>query len=102
MKMLYFLSVRIDPKGLGLDELWELWQKEADATLKAQETGVVENVYKVVGDKRVLGILSVESHDELDRMLMALMPLSSNLIVEELIPIRAYESFAKDLRRKWK
>jgi muconolactone D-isomerase len=46
-------------------------------------------------------MIDVNSHDDLDRMLMALMPLSANLIVEELSPVLEYTSFAEDLRRKW-
>jgi len=100
--MLFFLSVRIDPKNMDQDELWTVWLQEAEATLSALEAGQIKSVYKVAGDKRVIGIIDVDSHDDLDRMLMALMPLSANLIIEEISPVREYNSFAEDLKRKWK
>ena len=45
--------------------------------------------------------LSPQHEAYLDRMLMALMPLSANLEIEELSPVREYKSFADDLKRKW-
>jgi len=50
----------------------------------------------------VIGIIGVDFHDDLDRMLMGLMPLLANLIIEELSPVQEYTSFAEDLKRRWK
>jgi hypothetical protein len=51
------------------------------------------------GDKSVFCIISVDSHDELAHMLMALMLLSANLIFEELSPVREYTSFAENMKK---
>jgi hypothetical protein len=37
--MVYFLKVRVDHQRLTPNELWELWEKEADAALKARQRG---------------------------------------------------------------
>ncbi len=49
-----------------------------------------------------MAIADVDSHDELDRILMAGIPMANVLEVEEVLPIRAYEDFADDLKRRWK
>lgn len=99
--MLVFVDFRVDPKGLSLDELWEAWDEEADAALAAMEAGKVVGLYKVSGQRRVLGVLDVESHDELDRILMAGLPMAHNLTMAEVLPVREYTAFAEDVKRRW-
>ena len=59
-------------------------------------------LYKVAGQRRVVGIIDAESHDELDQMIMAGMPIAHNLEWEEIWPVREYENFASDVKRRWK
>jgi hypothetical protein len=35
--VLIFVGVRVDPKGISQDELWEAWEEEANAALAAKE-----------------------------------------------------------------
>ncbi len=100
--MLYFISVKIDPKEMSLEELWNIWEKETFATLQAKESGGIKAVYKVAGQRRVLAFLNIETHDELDKMLMVGMPLSKYLEIEEITPVRHYENFAHDIKNRWK
>ncbi len=37
--MLVFVDFRVNPKEWSLDELWEEWEKEAEAALEAVEAG---------------------------------------------------------------
>ncbi len=53
------------------------------------------------GDRRVIGILDVSSHDELDRIAMAGLPMAHMLTFEEIVPVREYTAFADDVRRRW-
>ncbi|MGI8539766.1 MAG: hypothetical protein ACR2N0_08310 [Rubrobacteraceae bacterium] len=46
-------------------------------------------------------MLDVESHDELDQILMAGLPMAHNLEISEILPIRKYEDFAEDVRNRW-
>jgi len=57
----------------------QIWEKEADVTLKAKAEGRIVALYKVVGQRRVLIVIDVESHDEIDQALMAVMPLAHTL-----------------------
>ena len=100
--MLFFVKVRVKHEGMSLDELWDLWEEEAKSALDAKTAGKVKGLYKVTGQRRVLAIADVDSHDELDRILMAGVPMANVLEVEEILPIREYEHFAEDVKRRWK
>lgn len=99
--MLVFVDFRVNPKELSLEQLWELWEREADAAKGAIEAGKVVALYKVSGQRRVLGILDVESHDELDQIIMAGLPMAHYLEIAEIIPVREYSALAEDVRRRW-
>lgn len=100
--MLVLVDVRVDPKELPQDELWEAWEEEANAAaLAAKDAGTVVALYKVCGQRRVLALLDVESRDELDRIWMAELPMARYLELEEVLPVRAHESFADDVGRRW-
>ncbi len=77
--VLVFVDVRVDPKGMSQDELWEAWEEEANAALAAKEAGKVVGLYKVSGQRRVLAVLDVEDHDELDQIWMAGLPMARHL-----------------------
>ena len=69
--MLVYVDIRVNPKDMSFDELWDAWEEETKAALGAKEAGKLVAAYKVSGQTRVLAVLDVESHDELDRILMA-------------------------------
>lgn len=99
--MLFFVDFRVNPKDLSLDELWDEWEKEAEAALEAMEAGKVVALYKVSGQRRVVGVLDVESTDELDQIIMAGLPIAHHLEIAEVLPVREYAAFAEDLRQRW-
>jgi muconolactone delta-isomerase len=100
--MLYFLKVRVDYQRLTPEEFWNQWEKEADAALRAKAAGKIVALYKVVGQRRVLIIVDAQSHEEVDRSLMAALPMAPYEELEEILPLREYESFADDVKRRWK
>ena len=101
--MLYFFKVRIDPnRALSPDELWSEWEKETEAALGAIAAGKIVSLYKVVGQRRVVGIADFESHEEADRIIMGGLPMAHYLEFEEIWPVREYAPFAEDVRRRWK
>ena len=99
--MLYFFKVRVDHASLTADELWDLWEKEADAAEGAVAAGKIKNVYKVSGQRRVIGFIEADSHDELDQIFMAALPMAHVLEFEEITPVREYTAFAADVRKRW-
>lgn len=95
------MDIKVDPKGLSLDELWEVWEEETKAALGAMEAGKIVALYKVSGQRRVIGVLDAESTDELDQIIMAGLPMDEYLTFEQVLPVREYASFAEGIRRRW-
>lgn len=102
--MLFFVDLSVDAKGRSLDELWDLWDKEVDAVhaIADADADLIRGLYKVAGQRRVVGVIDVADHDVLDRALMAGMPMSDNLVVNEISPLRGYDSFGADVRARWR
>jgi muconolactone D-isomerase len=100
--MLYFFKVRVVHDQMSVDELWDAWDKETQAAKGALEAGLIKAAYKVVGQRRIVGIIDLDSHDEMDRIWMAGLPMAHVLEVEELLPVREYSDFAADVQRRWK
>ncbi len=100
--MLFLFKVRVEPKDMSLDDLWDIWEKEAETALSAKKAGKIVALYKVSGQRRVIGVLDVESHDELDQILMSALPMAHHLEFEEILPVRPYENFAEDVKKRWK
>ncbi len=100
--MLFFFNVRVDHTGVSADELWDEWEKEVAAAEGAISAGKIKNLYKVSGQRRVLGIIDADSDDELDRIFMAALPMAHMLEFEEILPVREYADFDSDVRARWK
>jgi muconolactone D-isomerase len=100
--MLFFCKVRVDHSRISEDELWNLWEQEAKAALHAKSAGTMVAVYKVVAQRRVIMIIDVPDHDFFDRLGMGMMPMRHIFEVEEILPLREYESFAEDVKTRWK
>jgi hypothetical protein len=49
----------------------------------------------------VIGILDIESTDELDQIIMAGLPRAEYLTFEQVLTVREYASFAEDIRQRW-
>ncbi len=65
------------------------------------EVGKIVSLYKVSGQRPMIGILDVESTDELDQITMAGLPMAEYLAFEQVLPVREYASFAEDIRQRW-
>jgi muconolactone D-isomerase len=100
--MLYFFKVRVLHETMSFDQLWDAWEEETNAAKGGMDAGLIKVAYKVVGQRRVVGIINIDSHDELDRILMAGLPMAHVLEWEELLPVREYTDFADDVKRRWK
>jgi muconolactone D-isomerase len=80
----------------------ELWKKETEAAIDAKGTGKIVNLWKVAGQRRALAVVDVESHDEMDQIFMGALPMAHYLEFEQILPIREYERFAADVKKRWK
>jgi len=99
--MLFLLDINVDDRGLGLEELFDLWEKEADAALQAKEGGLIRHLFKVVGQRRVIAVIESDDADMVDDILMAKLPMAHNLSIDGVMPIREYASFAASLKKRF-
>jgi len=82
------------------NDLFDIWTEEAGAALGAKEAGVVVDLWKVVGERNVIAIVNVESHEMLDQILLDL-PIMRRMgqhVQVNVRAIRTYEGFASDVK----
>jgi muconolactone delta-isomerase len=66
--MLFFLDFQVEyPESMTQKNLFAMWAREADAALGAKQAGAVVDLWKCVGDRRVLAVVNIDSHDVLDQ-----------------------------------
>ena len=101
--MLYHADFRIEyPASMSQKDFFSIWAKEAEAALGAKKAGVVLDIWKCVGSRRVIVIANVDSPDTLDQILLDLpiMKLNGQHVQVEVTPLRRFEDFAADLTKR--
>ena len=83
-------------------DFFSIWAKEAEAALGAKKAGVVLDIWKCVGSRRVIVIANVDSPDTLDQILLDLpiMKLHGQHVQVEVTPLRRFEDFAADVKTR--
>ena len=79
-----------------------IWAEEADAALGAKSAGVVVDLWKIVGERRVLAIVDVETPDALDQILfdLPIMQKMGHFVQVDVKSLRRYEDFAADVKER--
>ncbi len=101
--MLYLLDFKVEyPAAMSQKDLFRIWAKEADAALGAKEAGVVVDLWKVVGERRVVAIVNIDTPDALDQVLMDLpiMQEHGQHVHVDVKALRRYEDFAADVKER--
>lgn len=101
--MLYHLAFRVEYDAeMGQGGLFSIWAEEAAAALGAKEAGVVVDLWKVVGERRVFVVVNVDSPDTLDQILfdLPIMKKMGHLVQIEVKSLRRYEDFAADVKAR--
>lgn len=94
--------VRFDvtqPANVSNDELIATWIREAEAAIGAMDAGAVPHLWKVAGQRIVLGVLDAPTAEDIDRALGGL-PIIREMgpgMKTEAWPIYDYRTFAEDL-----
>lgn len=97
-KMLYYIQMRWNVEGrLSKEETFELEWEEARYKMNADELGKVKALYKVVGQRRIIGVVDVDGPEELDRMTMGGLPMAHFLEFEQVWALRDFDEFAADV-----
>jgi muconolactone D-isomerase len=101
--MLYLLDFQVEyPASMTQKELFSIWSREADAALEAKEAGAVVDLWKCVGERRVVAVVNVDGPDTLDQVLLDLpiMKEHGQHVHVLVTPLRRYEDFAADVKKR--
>ncbi len=101
--MLYHLDFQIEYSvSMSQQDLFTIWAEEADAALGAKEKGVIVDLWKCVGMRRVIAILEVFSPDTLDQILfdLPIMRQMGQHVHVSVTSLRRYEDFATDVKAR--
>jgi muconolactone delta-isomerase len=99
--------VRFDvhqPEDMSNREFIEMWDREADAALGAMDAGAVTHLWKVSGQRVVVGVLDLPDAESVDRALAGL-PIIKEIgatVDTEVLPIYEYRTFAADMKEQLK
>jgi muconolactone D-isomerase len=99
--------VRFDvhqPEDMSNREFIEMWDREADAALVAMDAGALTHLWKVSGQRVVIGVLDLPDAESVDRALAGL-PIIKEIgatVDTEVLPIYEYRTFAADMKEQLK
>ena len=101
--MLYHADFHIEyPATMSQKEFFAIWAREAEGALGAKKMGVLVDLWKCVGERRVIAIANVEGPDMLDQILLDLPIMKENGQHVQVVvtPLRRYEDFANDVKKR--
>ena len=98
--MLFFVRFDVtQPANVSNQDLVETWKREAQAAIGAMDAGAVPHLWKVSGQRVVLGILDVPTAEDVERALAGL-PIIREMgagVKTEALPVYDYRIFGSDL-----
>jgi len=101
--MLYHLDFRVEyPASMSQKELFSIWAREAESAIGAKKAGVVVDLWKCAGSRRVIAIVDASGPDMLDQVLLDLpiMKEHGQHVQVEVTALRRYEDFADDVKKR--
>ena len=101
--MLYLADFHIDyPASMTQKDFFGIWAREAEAALGAKKAGVVVDIWKCVGSRRVVVVANVDSPDTLDQILfdLPIMKDHGQHVQVDVTPLRRFEDFAADVKKR--
>nr|VFK34451.1 MAG: Ketosteroid isomerase-related protein [Candidatus Kentron sp. MB]VFK76762.1 MAG: Ketosteroid isomerase-related protein [Candidatus Kentron sp. MB] len=99
--MLFYVQMKWNYQGrMTQDELWALEEKEGEHGIEGIRSGFVQ-LFKVVGQHRIIAIVEANSLEEIDRNAMGWLPMREYLEFEVVWALRDYEGFIEDVRNRF-
>jgi len=101
--MLYHADFHIEyPASMSQKDFFSIWAREAEAALGAKKAGVIVDIWKCVGSRRVIVVVDVDSLDALDQMLLDLpiMREHGQHVRVDVTPLRRFEDFTADVKKR--
>ena len=101
--MLYHVDFHVEySAAMSQKDLFATWAREAEGAIGAKKAGVVVDLWKCVGERRVIAIVNVDSPDTLDQILLDL-PIMKEMgqhVQVNVTALRRYEDFAADVKKR--
>ncbi|MEM7742340.1 MAG: muconolactone Delta-isomerase family protein [Pseudomonadota bacterium] len=98
--MLFHLEFTVNySASMSQQDLFRIWIDEAKAALGAKDAGVVKDLWKAAGMRKVFAVVEVDSADVLDQISFDL-PIMKEMgqhVDIKVTAIRRYEDFAADV-----
>jgi muconolactone delta-isomerase len=98
--MLFLVNFYVtQPANYSNQELIATWIREAEAAIGAMDAGAVPHLWKVAGERKVVGVVDVPTAEDLDRALGSL-PIIREMgpgMKTDAVAIYDYRTFAQDL-----
>ncbi|MBX2856151.1 MAG: muconolactone Delta-isomerase family protein [Rhodobacteraceae bacterium] len=88
--------------AMSQQDLFKIWAEEAKAALAAKDAGVVIDLWKAAGMRKVFAILKVDSADVIDQISFDL-PIMKEMgqhVDIKVTAVRRYEDFASDVGQR--
>ena len=101
--MLYHVDFHIEyPASMSQKDFFSVWAREAESALGAKKAGVVIDIWKCVGSRRVMVVVNVDSPDTLDQIALDLpiMKEHGQHVQIDVTPLRRFEDFATDVKKR--
>ena len=101
--MLYHADFHLEyPASMSQRQFFAIWAREAEAALGAKKAGIVIDIWKCVGARRVMAVVNVDSPDTVDQILLDLpiMKEHGQHVRVEVTPLRRFEDFAIDVKKR--
>ena len=101
--MLYHVDFHIEyPASMSQKDFFSIWAREAEAALGAKKAGVIIDIWKCVGSRRVMVVVNVDSPDTLDQIALDLpiMKEHGQHVQINVTPLRRFEDFATDVKKR--
>ena len=101
--MLFHLDFHVEYSAeMEQNDLFAIWAEEAGVALGAKDAGVVVDLWKAVGERRVIVIARVDSMEMLDQILLDL-PIMQKMgqhVQVNVTALSPYECFAADVKER--
>lgn len=87
---------------MSQQDLFAIWAEEAGAALGAKDAGVVVDLWKAVGMRKVFAVVNVDSADAVDQISfdLPIMKKMGQHVDIKVTAIRRYEDFASDVKAR--
>jgi muconolactone D-isomerase len=101
--MLYLIDFTVEyGAAMTQQDLFGIWAEEGQVALGAKAAGVIVDLWKVVGERRIVAVVNIDSPDTLDQILfdLPIMKKMGQHVQIKVSPLRRYEDFAADVKSR--